>query len=59
MVQKRSEERELARELLIQVGLGDHVDKLPSELPLGYLKRLEVARALGFTAILYCYSTSL
>ena len=47
MVQKRHEERELARELLIQVGLGDHAGKLPSELPLGYLKRLEVARALA------------
>ena len=47
MVQKRYEEREVARKLLIQVGLGDHVDKLPSELPLGYLKRLEVARALA------------
>jgi len=47
MVQRRCDERELARELLMQVGLGDHVEKLPSELPLGYLKRLEVARALA------------
>ena len=47
MVQNRCEERELARELLIQVGLGDHLEKLPGELPLGYLKRLEVARALA------------
>ena len=47
MVQKRCNERESARELLIQVGLGDHAEKLPSELPLGYLKRLEVARALA------------
>ena len=47
MVQKRFDERELAKELLIQVGLGDHIEKLPSELPLGHLKRLEVARALA------------
>ncbi len=47
MVRKRSKEREIAQELLIQVGLGDHANKLPSEVPLGYLKRLEVARALA------------
>ena len=46
-MRERCNERELARELLIKVGLGDHTENLPSELPLGYLKRLEVARALA------------
>ena len=49
MDRNRSEERELAHELLIKVGLGDHANKLPSALPLGHLKRLEVARALALT----------
>ena len=52
MVRKRSKEREVAEKLLIQVGLGDHAHKLPSELPLGYLKRLEVARALALNPLL-------
>ncbi len=52
MVRERSEEREVAQELLIQVGLGDHVQKLPNELPLGFLKRLEVARALALNPLL-------
>ena len=43
----RSEERERAHELLKRVGLGDVVDEKPGTLPLGYLKRLEVARALA------------
>ena len=52
MVRERSEEREVAQELLIQVGLGDHAQKLPNELPLGFLKRLEVARALALNPLL-------
>ena len=52
MVLERSEEREVAQELLIQVGLGDHAQKLPNELPLGFLKRLEVARALALNPLL-------
>ena len=52
MVRERSEEREVAQELLIQVGLGDHAQKLPNELPLGFLKRLEVARALALKPLL-------
>jgi branched-chain amino acid transport system ATP-binding protein len=51
-VRKRSKEREVAQELLIQVGLGDHAHKLPSELPLGHLKRLEVARSLALNPLL-------
>jgi len=47
LVQQRSKEREVAQELLERVGLGDHSNKLPKELPLGFLKRLEVARALA------------
>lgn len=43
----RSVEREQARSLLDQVGIGDVADSLPGALPLGYLKRLEVARALA------------
>ena len=43
MVQKRCNERELATELLIQVGL-EIIKITPTTL--GYLKRLEVARAL-------------
>jgi len=36
-----------ARELLARVGLGDATERRPAELPLGYLKRLELARALA------------
>ena len=43
----RSAERAMARELLARVGLGDAAEAMPGELPLGYLKRLEVARALA------------
>lgn len=40
-------ERAQARELLARVGLSHFVDELPGTMPLGYLKRLEVARALA------------
>jgi branched-chain amino acid transport system ATP-binding protein len=42
-----SSEHKRARELLTRVGLSHVVDELPGTLPLGYLKRLEVARALA------------
>ncbi len=40
-------ERATALALLTRVGLQDVADNEPSKLPLGYLKRLEVARALA------------
>lgn len=40
-------EKAQALELLTRVGLQDAADAEPSKLPLGYLKRLEVARALA------------
>jgi branched-chain amino acid transport system ATP-binding protein len=43
----RAAERERACALLASVGLGEVVDSRPDEMPLGYLKRLEVARALA------------
>ena len=43
----RSAENQLAMELLTRVGLKDAAHSEPSKLPLGYLKRLEVARALA------------
>ncbi|MCP4071660.1 MAG: ATP-binding cassette domain-containing protein [Hyphomicrobiales bacterium] len=43
----RSEERQRAAELLHMVGLEDAANSMPSTLPLGYLKRMEVARALA------------
>jgi len=43
----RANERQQANQLLSRVGLGQAVDQLPPTLPLGYLKRLEVARALA------------
>jgi branched-chain amino acid transport system ATP-binding protein len=43
----RSAERAKARDLLRMVGIGDAADAMPGELPLGHLKRLEVARALA------------
>ena len=43
----RESERAKARELLEFVGLGDAGAVMPSELPLGDSKRLEVARALA------------
>jgi branched-chain amino acid transport system ATP-binding protein len=43
----RGPERARARELLELVGIADAADTMPGELPLGTLKRLEVARALA------------
>ncbi|MGB1036348.1 MAG: ABC transporter ATP-binding protein [Candidatus Puniceispirillales bacterium] len=43
----RQKEQDMANTLLTEVGLAHVVDKYPTELPLGYLKRLEVARALA------------
>ncbi len=43
----RQAERERARALLDLVGIADAAESLPAELPLGYLKRVEVARALA------------
>jgi len=43
----RSASETRARELLARVGIADVADERPSTLPLGYLKRLEVARALA------------
>ena len=43
----RTEERHRAAKLLALVGIADAADARPSELPLGVLKRLEVARALA------------
>jgi branched-chain amino acid transport system ATP-binding protein len=44
---RRDEERDLARQFLDKVGIGDAANAKPDALPLGYLKRLEVARALA------------
>lgn len=43
----RRAERAKARELLAMVGISDAADAMPGELPLGILKRLEVARAMA------------
>jgi branched-chain amino acid transport system ATP-binding protein len=43
----RSAERARARELLDLVGIGEAAEAAPATLPLGYLKRLELARALA------------
>ncbi len=43
----RCEERRRAAELLHMVGLEDAANSMPSTVPLGYLKRMEVARALA------------
>jgi branched-chain amino acid transport system ATP-binding protein len=43
----RRREREQALALLDRVGLKDDANSEPSKLPLGYLKRMEVARALA------------
>jgi branched-chain amino acid transport system ATP-binding protein len=43
----RGAERQRAHQLLEMVGLADAVYSMPSTLPLGYLKRMEVARALA------------
>ncbi|WP_426437017.1 ABC transporter ATP-binding protein [Bradyrhizobium genosp. P] len=44
---RRSEERGRAAAVLERLGLGAVLDRNPAELPLGQLKRLEVARALA------------
>ena len=46
LTRERTGERTRARELLALVGI-DQVAAAPAQLPLGYLKRLEVARALA------------
>ena len=43
----RKRERERAAEILVRVGLSGTEDKLSGSLPLGQMKRLEVARALA------------
>ncbi len=43
----RHHEQDIANNLLTEVGLAHVTHKYPTELPLGYLKRLEVARALA------------
>jgi branched-chain amino acid transport system ATP-binding protein len=43
----RKRERERAGEILVRVGLSGNEDKLAGSLPLGQMKRLEVARALA------------
>lgn len=42
-----ADELEAARTQLARVGLGEVSERMPSELPLGFLKRLELARALA------------
>ncbi|VAW14942.1 Branched-chain amino acid transport ATP-binding protein LivG (TC 3.A.1.4.1) [hydrothermal vent metagenome] len=43
----RTRERARATELLASVGLEDAANAMPATVPLGYLKRLEVARAMA------------
>jgi len=43
----RRKERGTAREWLGRIGLAEHENTYPAVLPLGFLKRLEVARALA------------
>ncbi len=47
MVRERSAERESALKFLDMVGIAEVADGQPANLPLGTLKRLEVARALA------------
>ena len=47
LARDRTAERARARELLDQVGIGQVAESTPDKLPLGHLKRLEVARALA------------
>ena len=42
----RAERRERAREALVRVGLGDHINKRPSQLSGGQMQRVAIARAL-------------
>lgn len=42
----KAERRERAKKALEHVGLGDHVDKLPSQLSGGQMQRVAIARAL-------------
>lgn len=42
----RSERKQRAKDALIQVGLGDHINKKPSQLSGGQMQRVAVARAL-------------
>jgi branched-chain amino acid transport system ATP-binding protein len=44
---RRADERRRALELLKLLGIADAADSAPATLPLGYLKRLEMARALA------------
>ncbi|MCP8940997.1 amino acid ABC transporter ATP-binding protein [Alsobacter sp. SYSU M60028] len=44
---KRPEAKERARALLARVGLGEHVDKRPSQLSGGQQQRVAIARSLG------------
>ncbi|WP_120497368.1 ABC transporter ATP-binding protein [Kiloniella sp. EL199] len=44
---RREDQKDRAKDLLEQVGISDAAEADPSNLPLGYLKRLEVARALA------------
>jgi branched-chain amino acid transport system ATP-binding protein len=48
----RATEEEHARAILARVGLSDAQEKPTTALPLGYLKRLEVARALAVEPVL-------
>ena len=49
MLHGRAHELKVARDLLAKVGLGDISENEPSSLPLGFLKRLELARALALS----------
>ena len=51
-INETAEEEKKAKELLEIVGLGEVLNEYPETLPLGYLKRLEVARALALDPLL-------
>ena len=51
-INESTAEEEKAKELLEIVGLGSVISEFPETLPLGYLKRLEVARALALDPLL-------